>query len=477
MKFNSTIFERGRKYLQQGKVRNIVHTEDNYEADVMGSSLYHVSAALKNGNVLSMECDCPYAHSGNNCKHEAALYIHILNEAKQKKTNDKKSTKKPIKKEVESIYQNTISSYKGNQQRAKIFAQELDALFEREKSEALKKFDKDVFNRWFDYVDKANLYVNQNFWHRSDWMNGFSTSVKELTRKNTSYKKIFIQVLASMDTQNYCFALERFFKEFVESLNSEDALYYETERLKQIEDKEIANDELFKILLDANQGGTEKYLKYLNAFKEFQTYESYQYLLIVTSQEEQAKKYYEEYKKSFGSNKELEALVYKEETKKRAFYTDLAFHMEYKNRDMVSLSNLIKIYGNQWIDYCEDFYQYLKTRLQKKQVDYIVSSVEDFQYMALQMMKFKGTRLNDEYMRVIFEKDKDLYKHIRLQNFIRAIGKADKHSYYWFDNAYRDFYYSSSEYDILEALSYAKQYFRGNDVVIKEIDNQLRRYL
>lgn len=474
MKFNSTIYERGRKYFQQGKVRNVVQTNDGYEADVMGSFLYHVSASLKNGKVTDMECDCPHAHSGNNCKHEAALYIHILNEAKNKKLDN---AKKSIKDEVELIYKNSKSSNNGHLNRMQRFFMGMDELFGREKADALKKFDKDVFNRWFDYIDKAYLYIQQNYWYRSYWLDDFSSCVDELIKKNEKYKKMYIQTLANDAVYDHCKALIDYIEGSIDELNSEDKLFYEIERLKQITDEKLVDEELFNILLEANHKGSEQFMKCLECFKEFRKYESYQYFLIVCSQEDQGKQIYEDYKKAFGDNVELEAILYKEETKKKAFYNNLAFHMEYKNKDLISLSNLIRMYGNEWIDVCEEFYLFLKSRLPKKQVDSIIRGMDDFQYIALQMMNFSGTRLNEEYMQVIYKHDKDLYKNILLQNFIRAIEKADKNHYYWFDNIYRDFNYSNSNADVLEALSYAKQFFKDNSIVIKEIDNCLKRYL
>ena len=75
--FSKRILERGYDYYLNGAVVNIYKTSDEIEADVLGSELYHVEILLNNERIYSMECDCPYAEDGENCKHMAALLYAV----------------------------------------------------------------------------------------------------------------------------------------------------------------------------------------------------------------------------------------------------------------------------------------------------------------------------------------------------------------------------------------------------------------
>lgn len=71
--FEERILERGYDYYRSGAVRELNVEEEEITAAVDGTEEYDVSILLENGAIDTMECDCPYAADGNNCKHMAAV--------------------------------------------------------------------------------------------------------------------------------------------------------------------------------------------------------------------------------------------------------------------------------------------------------------------------------------------------------------------------------------------------------------------
>lgn len=71
--FKQHILNRGAEYHQDGYVSKFEMTEREIMAEVEGTKKYHVNIELDGEDVLDMVCDCPYAESGNNCKHMAAV--------------------------------------------------------------------------------------------------------------------------------------------------------------------------------------------------------------------------------------------------------------------------------------------------------------------------------------------------------------------------------------------------------------------
>lgn len=75
--FQKRILERGRDYFYEDAVRELHKTRDGYEAEVEGSEDYVVEIIMQDESIREMYCDCPYAESGLNCKHMAAVLYAI----------------------------------------------------------------------------------------------------------------------------------------------------------------------------------------------------------------------------------------------------------------------------------------------------------------------------------------------------------------------------------------------------------------
>ena len=71
--FRTRILERGYGYARNDAVLSIKETKQGYRAVVSGSENYDVLIEVKNGKIVDMSCSCPYADSGNSCKHMAAV--------------------------------------------------------------------------------------------------------------------------------------------------------------------------------------------------------------------------------------------------------------------------------------------------------------------------------------------------------------------------------------------------------------------
>ena len=94
--FQPHILERGRAYLDEGRVSELERTEDSYAAIVEGTEDYEVEILLEGGFVEDMLCDCLYAEDGNAYKHMAAvLFAVAAAEPSKKKASAKKERLTP----------------------------------------------------------------------------------------------------------------------------------------------------------------------------------------------------------------------------------------------------------------------------------------------------------------------------------------------------------------------------------------------
>lgn len=75
--FRNIILERGEDYYYGGLVSDLKKEDFGYSAVVKGNEDYEVNIFIENDKVTEMDCDCPYACDGNNCKHMAAVLYAI----------------------------------------------------------------------------------------------------------------------------------------------------------------------------------------------------------------------------------------------------------------------------------------------------------------------------------------------------------------------------------------------------------------
>lgn len=95
-KFQNYILERGRNYYNRELVRGLFCEGDSYHARVLGSSMYMVTIRVQGDQIADMKCSCPYAESGQNCKHMAAVLFAIDEMGEKLKPDLKISEEKKI---------------------------------------------------------------------------------------------------------------------------------------------------------------------------------------------------------------------------------------------------------------------------------------------------------------------------------------------------------------------------------------------
>ena len=79
--FQPHILYRGKVYQQEGRVENLTYDHGCYSATVSGAEAYEVTIYTSQKEIIEdMSCTCPYACSGSNCKHMAAVLYAIEEE-------------------------------------------------------------------------------------------------------------------------------------------------------------------------------------------------------------------------------------------------------------------------------------------------------------------------------------------------------------------------------------------------------------
>lgn len=78
--FNTRITERGFTYYDRGHVTIDSLSANRVLATVIGTEIYNVVIHLEKDKIIQMDCNCPYAQGGNNCKHMAAALYAAENE-------------------------------------------------------------------------------------------------------------------------------------------------------------------------------------------------------------------------------------------------------------------------------------------------------------------------------------------------------------------------------------------------------------
>lgn len=86
--FKPHILERGMAYYCGGCVEDFEINDTEITAVVEGSEPYDVSIELEENGVFSMECTCPYAEGGENCKHMAAVLYAWQDEKTESRNAD-----------------------------------------------------------------------------------------------------------------------------------------------------------------------------------------------------------------------------------------------------------------------------------------------------------------------------------------------------------------------------------------------------
>ena len=81
--FAPHILNRGYYYFIDNAVTRLKEKDGIITARVEGTTMYDVSIEHNGPDIIDMECSCPYAEGGYNCKHMAAvIYAYTLKSQK-----------------------------------------------------------------------------------------------------------------------------------------------------------------------------------------------------------------------------------------------------------------------------------------------------------------------------------------------------------------------------------------------------------
>src|SRR5690625_1045800 len=77
--FQDHILGRGLDYFIRNLVENVYVKDNIIEATVYGTEEYKVEITKEDEEIIDLNCNCPYADGGNNCKHMAAVLFYLEN--------------------------------------------------------------------------------------------------------------------------------------------------------------------------------------------------------------------------------------------------------------------------------------------------------------------------------------------------------------------------------------------------------------
>lgn len=183
--FKTYILERGQDYYERGAVCWLKRNGAGYTAAVEGSCDYEVEVEIYDEEVVEMFCDCPYAESGNYCKHMAAV-LYEIEEAE--KTDSKILLEQPekelseLEKIVKSLSENEAKDLLLNfALENKSLQNQIVSQYSTEISPArIKYLKKEIdeigyrysdrsgyidYHHVMDYADELIQFLNDNVWN------------------------------------------------------------------------------------------------------------------------------------------------------------------------------------------------------------------------------------------------------------------------------------------------------------------------
>jgi len=136
--FQSHILDRGFQYYKQDLVEDFCEGEDFIQATVQGSEAYDVLIDIADGEILDMNCDCPYAAEENYCKHMAAVLFYMEEADRDGYDGKQAGTDTEIRSEVVS----------GGEENVRVLVQNADEILVRNFLTDILKNDEKLFNRF-----------------------------------------------------------------------------------------------------------------------------------------------------------------------------------------------------------------------------------------------------------------------------------------------------------------------------------------
>lgn len=218
--FESHILERGYDYYCENAVENLNISADIVSADVIGTEDYEVEISLENGEITELYCSCPYADSGRNCKHMAA----VLYEWTKGQTGDEEPKDKDNPDDDLFIKAQTVNAYKKKTEAIRKLVENADMSVVRsyltsilaENEKLLLRFhgivkeqltEEDV-ERYIALVDRiARLYLGSSHYISYYETNAFVSELEEVLVDGAHCMIAHGQYMSAFKLINYIFLL------------------------------------------------------------------------------------------------------------------------------------------------------------------------------------------------------------------------------------------------------------------------------
>lgn len=170
--FSSKILARGREYYRTDAVGELFFDPKNHllTADVYGTEIYGVSVQLNayDNDIEDMDCDCPYAFDGENCKHMAAVLFALETQGVPKRDNAECVKEISLEEAVQRLSEEEAKAYvlecaqKDTKLRDKLLLRASDAITPQQKSH-WKKQIKSIIHESDHYEDIYGPYDEWEF--------------------------------------------------------------------------------------------------------------------------------------------------------------------------------------------------------------------------------------------------------------------------------------------------------------------------
>lgn len=218
--FERHILERGYDYYCENAVENLKVSADIVRADVIGTEDYEVEISLDNGQITDMYCSCPYADSGRNCKHMAAVlfewtngqYQYVVSESKENKDDNlfiKADTVEAYKKKADAI-QKLVEDTDISVVRSYLSAilVENEKLLVRFNSIVSEQTTEEDIKRYISQVDDvANRYLGRNHFISYYEAGNFISELEDILDEDVRRMIDNGQYMSAFELMNYIFIL------------------------------------------------------------------------------------------------------------------------------------------------------------------------------------------------------------------------------------------------------------------------------
>ncbi len=186
------VFERGKNYRNEGRIRDLDRFDDLVTATVRGSTLYDVTVEF-GGRSIDTQCTCPY-DGGGDCKHVVAVLLGVATNPPADESGDVESVLDDVSAddlrtfvrdavaEHPALRDRFLARFGDDHKSVEAYREEIATLFEHHADPSV--YEAIDFSRFFEIADQyrdrdrhlaaATVYraVFEEVDEKSNWING-----------------------------------------------------------------------------------------------------------------------------------------------------------------------------------------------------------------------------------------------------------------------------------------------------------------